>query len=204
MLTAQEALERLQGGNHRFVARVRSAQRSERPLPAAGLLEGQEPFAVVLGCSDSRVPAEIVFDQGFGDLFVIRVAGNVAGPSQIGSIEYAVEQLGVRLVVVLGHSHCGAVTAALEEIRLETLAPSPHLRFILDRVRPAVEPLMTTRDLTDPDDLLAEAVRANIRTTLRQLEQESEVLRRMVHAGDVLLIGAEYALQTGEVVFLTD
>src|SRR5258706_13025023 len=108
------------------------------------LAAGQEPFAIILGCSDSRVPAEIVFDQGLGDLFVIRVAGNIVAPSQIGSVEFAAERFGTRLVVVLGHSRCGAIQATLEELALPTEGKSRNLRSIVDRIRPSVEALMAT------------------------------------------------------------
>ncbi len=138
------------------------------------LVAGQQPFAIVLGCSDSRVPAEIVFDQGLGDLFVIRVAGNIVAPSQVGSVEFAAERFGTRLVVVLGHSRCGAVLATLEELGRPTEGPSRNLRSIVDRIRPAVEALLATGLRHDPDVLMRQAVRANIRASANHLRHGLE------------------------------
>jgi carbonic anhydrase len=166
------------------------------------LAQGQEPFAVVLGCSDSRVPAELVFGQGFGDLFVIRVAGNVVAPSQVGSVEFAAARLGTRLAVVLGHTRCGAVMATLEELRHPTPERSPNLRSIVDRIRPSVEPLLATPLGRDPEALLAHAVRANIRTAADHLRHGSAVLERLVEREGLLVVGAEYCLETGVVDFL--
>lgn len=128
MIPAETALERLQTGNQRFVADVRNQDSLSTPARRRVLAAGQEPFAIILGCSDSRVPAELVFDQGLGDLFVIRVAGNIVAPSQVGSVEFAAERFGTRLVVVLGHSRCGAVLATLEELRRPTENRSRNLR----------------------------------------------------------------------------
>lgn len=162
---------------------------------------GQEPFAIILGCSDSRVPAEIVFDQGLGDLFVIRVAGNVVAPSQIGSIEFAVAQFGTPLVVVLGHTQCGAIAATIEQLRRPLFDQSRNLRSIVDRVRPAVEPLLAT-DLRDrPEQLQREAVRANIRMSVNQLRHGSEILETLVRTDKLFIVGAEYSLATGLVDF---
>src|SRR5215510_3789443 len=161
MLSASQALDRLKAGNARFVAERAHAGRSSQARRAE-LVSGQEPFAIILGCSDSRVPAELVFDQGFGDLFVIRVAGNIVAPSQIGSIEFAASRFGTRLVVVMGHSQCGAVTATLEELMGRTTSTSPNLRDIVDRVRPSVEPLLNGHRDVDLDVLMTEAVRANV------------------------------------------
>jgi carbonic anhydrase len=164
----------------------------------AELVAGQQPFAIVLGCSDSRVPAEIVFDQSLGDLFVIRVAGNIVAPSQIGSVEFAAEQYGTRLVVVLGHSRCGAVLATLEDIRRPSKAQSRNLRSIVDRIRPAVEGLAIDRG-EDDDALVREAVRANVRVAASQLRHGSEVLERLIERDGLLVVGAEYSLETGMV-----
>ena len=145
MIPAAEALQLLRDGNRRFVANLRShdsATEARRTEVAAG----QEPFAIILGCSDSRVPAEIVFDQGLGDLFVIRVAGNIVAPSQVGSVEFAAERYATRLVVVLGHSQCGAILATIDELKRPTYNQSRNLHSIVDRVRPAVEPLLQIRD----------------------------------------------------------
>ena len=167
----------------------------------AGLVVGQHPFAIVLGCSDSRVPAEIVFGQGFGDLFVIRVAGNIVAPSQIGSVEFAAEQFSTRLVVVLGHSQCGAVVATLEALRQPSANHSRNLRSIVDRVRPAVEPLLATDLRHDPEALVRSAVRANIRASASNLRRGSEILERLVRDDGLRIVGAEYSLETGLVDF---
>lgn len=197
---ARQALDRLREGNRRF-----ASSRPTSVLAGAGrreaLLAGQEPFAVVLGCSDSRVPAELVFDQGFGDLFVIRVAGNVVAPSLVGSVEFAASRFGTRLVVVLGHSHCGAVAATLEALAGRAPDGSPNIDDIVGRVRPAVEPLVTGPG-ADPGSLLEEAVRANIRASVRDLLGGSELLRRLAVDDGLVVVGAEYSLETGLVEFL--
>src|SRR5690554_4435694 len=176
MLTAQEALERLKQGNQRFVSGNTNHPKQLTHHQRAEMAEDQNPFAIVLGCSDSRVPAELVFDQGLGDLFVIRVAGNIVAPSQIGSVEFAVERFGTRLVVVLGHSRCGAVSATLDELRRPSEAQSRNLRSIVDRIRPAVESLLATELVHRPDALLRKAVRSNIRVAANQLRHGSEIL----------------------------
>jgi len=158
----------------------------------------QEPFAIILGCSDSRVPAELVFDQGLGDLFVIRVAGNIVAPSQIGSVEFAAERFGTRLVVVLGHSRCGAVVATLEELRRPCESQSRNLRSIVDRIRPSVEGL--AKELrTDVDACVSEAVRANVRASANQLRHGSELLEQLIEHDGLVIVGAEYSLETGVV-----
>src|SRR4249920_3321193 len=144
MVSAREALKRLREGNLRFASNVRGSDAFLSRTQRFELATEQQPFAIILGCSDSRVPAEIVFDQGLGDLFVIRVAGHVVAPSQIGSVEFAAERYHTRLVVVLGHSQCGAVLATLEELRRPNGTQSRNLRSIVDRIRPAVEGLLAT------------------------------------------------------------
>src|SRR5213080_3659874 len=139
MITALDALARLRDGNRRFVANQTRGPALSGPARRAVLVAGQEPFAIILGCSDSRVPAELVFDQGFGDLFVIRVAGNIVAPSQVGSVEFAASRFGTRLVVVMGHSQCGAVVATLDEVQGRAPNQSRNLRSIVDRIRPSVE-----------------------------------------------------------------
>lgn len=201
MVTAQEALARLQAGNQRFVAGVRDVQTLISQLRRGELVAGQAPFAIVLGCSDSRVPAELVFDQGVGDLFVIRVAGNIVAPSQIGSIEFAAERFGTRLVVVLGHSLCGAVQATLEELERPTEMRSPNLRSIVDRIRPAVETLLETDLRRDPAALIHYAVRANIRAAANHLRHGSQILEQLIQHDGLLVVGAEYSLETGVVEF---
>ncbi len=201
MIPAQEALQRLREGNQRFVSDIRSHSPLTDQKRRRELLTGQTPFAIILGCSDSRVPAEIIFDQGLGDLFVIRVAGNIVAPSQIGSVEFAAEQFGTRLVVVLGHSKCGAVSATLEELRRPTENRSPHLRSIVDRIRPSVETLLETELHQDPDALLHHAVRANIRNAANHLRHGSQILEHLMQKDGLLIVGAEYSLETGAVEF---
>jgi len=201
MLTALEALARLQEGNRRFVANQTSPDAVDHARRAA-LAAGQKPFAIILGCSDSRVPAELVFDQGFGDLFVIRVAGNIVAPSHVGSVEFAASRFGTRLVVVLGHSGCGAITATLEEITGRATSQSRNLRSIVNRVRPSVETLLTSRGHDDEDALIRDAVRANVRASVNQLRHGSELLERLSLGDGLVVVGAEYSLETGVVTFL--
>ncbi len=200
MVSALEALDRLREGNHRFVADIRDdsllMSQARRRLVA-----GQEPLAIILGCSDSRVPAEIIFDQGLGDLFVIRVAGNIVASSQVGSIEFAADLYGTRLVVVLGHSLCGAVQATLEELERPTESRSPNLRSIVDRIRPAVETLRETELYRSPDLLMRQAVRANIRASANHLRNGSQLLEYLIQHDRLLVVGAEYSLETGVVDF---
>src|SRR5467141_1373970 len=193
MIPAHEALARLRDGNRRFVESV--AGPTGRPSA------GQQPFAIVLGCSDSRVPAELVFGQGFGDLFVIRVAGNIVAPSQVGSVEFAAGRFGTRLAVVLGHTECGAIVATLEELRQPTPNQSPNLHSIVDRIRPSVQPLLETPLKQDADALVAHAVRANIRAAADHLRHGSKVLERLIERDGLLIVGAEYCLETGVVDF---
>lgn len=198
MITAQQALTRLQEGNARFCS---DEGKMQTPISHQNLVKGQEPFAIILGCSDSRVPAEIVFDQGLGDLFVIRVAGNVVAPSQIGSVEFAAEQFGTPLVVVLGHTCCGAIEATLEQLKHPTATRSPHLHSIVRRIQPAVQGLMD-RDLAiKPEELAAKAGRANIRASVNQLRHGSEILESLIEKEQLLVVGAEYSLETGVVEF---
>lgn len=201
MITARESLERLREGNRRFADGLHGREGAADRTRRRELTIGQEPFAIVLGCSDSRVPAELVFDQGLGDLFVIRVAGNIVAPSQIGSVEFAVERFGTRLVVVLGHSRCGAVSATLDELRRPSEAQSRNLRSIVDRIRPAVESLLATELVHRPDALLRKAVRSNIRVAANQLRHGSEILEQLIRDDGLRVVGAEYSLETGIVDF---
>jgi carbonic anhydrase len=202
MISAHKALEHLRVGNRRFVSGdVRSHEALASPARRHALEAGQEPFAIILGCSDSRVPAEIVFDHGLGDLFVIRVAGNIVASSQVGSVEFAASRFGTRLVVVLGHSRCGAVLATLEELQRPTEHQSRHLRSIVERIRPSVETLLATDLRHDADALLRQSVRANIRASANQLRHGSEVLESLVQKDGLLVVGAEYSLETGVVDF---
>jgi carbonic anhydrase len=200
MITALEALNRLRDGNRRFVTNQPTAPALSDHARRAALVAGQEPFAIVLGCSDSRVPAELVFDQGFGDLFVIRVAGNIVAPSQVGSVEFAAGRFGTRLVVVMGHSQCGAVIATLEELLGHASNQSRNLRSIVDRVRPSVEALSGRREV-DAEALVQDAVRANVRASVNHLRHGSELLEQLIRNDGLLVVGAEYSLETGIVTF---
>lgn len=204
MMSAHGALECLREGNRRFVSDVRSRDADLTRARLAEIAETQEPFAIILGCSDSRVPAEIVFDQGLGDLFVIRVAGNIVAPSQVGSVEFAAARFGTRLVVVLGHSECGAVLATLEELQQPTECQSRNLRSIVDRIRPCVEELLRTELQHDVDTLVHRAVRANIGVSVNHLRHGSELLERLIRDEGLVVVGAEYSLKTGVVEFLDD
>src|SRR5438445_58467 len=201
MVSGHEALGRLREGNRRFVASMVDAAPALSQTRRLALAGGQQPFAIVLGCSDSRVPAELVFGQGFGDLFVIRVAGNIVAPSQVGSVEFAAARFGTRLVVVLGHSQCGAIVATLEELRRPTENQSRNLRAIVDRVRPSVEGLLETDLRQDLDALVEQAVRLNIRASADHLRHGSEVLEQLIQDDGLQVVGAEYALETGVVEF---
>lgn len=201
MIPAHEALAQLRDGNRRFAASVRGSGASLGQARRTELTSGQEPFGIILGCSDSRVPAEIVFDQGLGDLFVIRVAGNIVAPSQVGSVEFAAARYGSRLVVVLGHSQCGAILATLDELRKPTADQSPNLHAIVDRVRPSVEGLLMTELRHDVDALVKQAVRANIRASVDHLRHGSQVLEQLIKDEGLKIVGAEYSLETGVVDF---
>ena len=201
MISAHEALERLRQGNQRFAADARSPQELAYTRRRAELAAGQEPFAAILGCSDSRVPVEIVFDQSLGDLFVIRVAGNIVAPSQIGSVEFAAERYGTRLVVVLGHSSCGVIQATIEQLRRTTVSESPHVSSIINRVRPIVQGLLETDVSDDPEALVRQAVRANVRASADHLRHGSQVIESLIESEGLLVVGAEYSLETGIVDF---
>jgi carbonic anhydrase len=206
MIPARAALDALREGNRRFVGKLGlesdpgleagAARARRRELPGV-----QEPVAIVLGCSDARVPAEIVFDQGLGDLFVIRVAGNIVAPSQIGSVEFAAAAFGTRLVVVLGHSNCGAIHATLEQLARPWREQSRNLRSIVDRIRPAVEGLLDQAPASDRQTLEQQAVRANIRMSADHLRHGSELLEQLIQSDGLLVVGAEYSLETGVVDF---
>jgi carbonic anhydrase len=197
VVTAEEALTRLQEGNRRFA--LRRDRVHVASVQVLRDLTDQQPFAIVLGCSDSRVPVEIVFDQGIGDLFVIRIAGNVVASSQIASVEFAASRFDARLVVVLGHSRCGAVLATLESMRS---APDPHSRLgsITDRIRPAIQALETRAGASD-DDLIEEAVRANVRASVEQLRHGSPLLEELIAEARLRVVAAEFSFDDGMVDF---
>ena len=202
MISSDDILARLKAGNQRFVS-----ERSEHSVLSSeqrrnSLVDGQMPFAVILGCSDSRVPAEIVFDQGLGDLFVIRVAGNIVAPSQVGSIEFAVEAYGTPLVVVLGHTQCGAIQATLDALKNPQTQPSFNLMSIVSRIRPSIETLVETELKHDEDALVGFAVRANIRASVSHIQYSSPILEKHIQSGNLKVVGAQYSLETGIVDFL--
>lgn len=201
MLTAQEALDCLKAGNQRFVKGDTTHPRLLSHQERAEMAEGQNPFAIILGCSDSRVPAEQVFDQGLGDLFVIRVAGNIVAPSQVGSVEFAAERYDCAIVVVLGHSHCGAIQATVDTLLHPENPPSDNLMSIVNRVRPSVEILLQTDLKHDHKKLCMHAVRSNVFASVNQLRHGSAVLENLIAKGKMIVVGAEYSLETGEVNF---
>ncbi|HWN11551.1 MAG TPA: carbonic anhydrase [Pyrinomonadaceae bacterium] len=201
MISAEVALARLKEGNRRFVDDTPNEDSVTSHARRRELAAGQNPFAIILGCSDSRVPAEIVFDQGLGDLFVIRVAGNIVAASQVGSVEFAAAQYGTPLVIVLGHSQCGAILATLDQLQEQADHQSENLRSIVDCVRPSVEPLLATELRNDPDELVKRAVRANISASADHLRHGSKVLEELVRNHGLVVVGAEYSLETGIVDF---
>jgi len=201
MIPALEALTLLREGNRRFVASQSAIDSTTHQQRRAALVDKQEPFAIVLGCSDSRVPSELVFDQGFGDLFVIRVAGNIVAPSQVGSVEFAAVRFQTRLVVVMGHTQCGAIMAAMEEILGRSAPESQNLRSIVDRVRPSMEKLFRDGATKDVNDLIQESVRANVRASADHLRHGSPLLEQLIREQGLLVVGAEYSLQSGVVTF---
>jgi carbonic anhydrase len=200
-VSSRDALARLKEGNQRYVSNVRSLDSLLSHTRRADLVAGQNPFAIVLGCSDSRVPAELVFDQGLGDLFVIRVAGNIVAPSQIGSVEFAVARHDTRLVVVMGHSQCGAILATIEALENPGATGSKNLRSIVDRVRPSVEGIIESKAYRSRQDLIRQAVRANVRVSAEGLRRGSEVLEHYIAHEGLRVVGSEYNLETGEVEF---
>jgi len=201
MITALEALERLQQGNQRFASGVRSIESMLSQTQRGDLPDIQEPFAIILGCSDSRVPAELVFDQGLGDLFVIRVAGNIVAPAQIGSVEFAAEKFKTRLVVVMGHTQCGAICTTIEEMHRPTGQQSINIKAIVDRIRPSVESLVETELWDQKEALIKQATRANVRASVNQLRHGSEILEHLVEHEGLAIVGAEYSIETGIVEF---
>lgn len=202
--SAAEALTRLREGNGRFVSNVRSIEALASLSRRIDPNERQQPFAIILGCADSRAPAETIFDQGLGDLFVIRVAGNIVAPSQIGSVEFAAERFGTQLVVVMGHSHCGAISATVEQLeasKSDGPAPSRNLLSITDRIAPVISPLMHTDLAKDRAALLRAATRANVAAAADHLRHGSRSLEELSLKNGLVVVGAEYDLATGIVDF---
>jgi carbonic anhydrase len=204
MMNADKALEKLIVGNRQYFEGTADGAELTITSRRQGITDGQNPFAVILGCSDSRVPAELVFNLGFGDLFVIRVAGNIVAPSQIGSVEFACQHFGTQLVVVLGHSHCGAINATVDSLMDDVDKLSPNVASIVDRVTPAVLPIVQKNKFTDREDLIHQAMRANVEQSVNGLQVRSRILRRMVTKGQIRIIGAEYSIETGVVDFYLD
>jgi carbonic anhydrase len=201
MISAKDVLERLREGNQRFVTGAGQLESHMAPRLRREFLDAQEPIAIILGCSDSRVPVEMVFDQDLGELFVIRVAGNVVSPSQIGSVEYAAECFATPLVVVLGHTQCGAVQVTLDELRQPTGNQSLNLRAIVDRIRPSVEGLLEKGIENDPNALIEQAIRSNVRVSADNLSHGSSIIEQLVDDKKLLIVGAEYSLESGVVDF---
>ncbi len=204
MIPADEALARLKAGNARFVADISDLSAVTSQSRRADLVEQQTPFAIILGCSDSRVPAEIIFNQGLGDLFVIRVAGNIVAPSLLGSVEFSAVQHGARLVVVLGHTLCGAIQATVSELKQPTANRSPNLQSIVNRIQPSVQTLMEAGLDNDEGKLVQLATRANIRASVSHLKHGSQILENLIAHEGLKIVGAEYSLETGKVDFFAD
>ena len=194
MIPASEALERLREGNRRFSSGASSQHTFLDVEQGVDVAKSQRPFAIVLACSDSRVPVELVFDGGVGDLFVIRVAGNVVAPSQLESVELAATWFGTRLVVVLGHGSCGAVHATLEEVQQGPGEPPSDPHSIVGRIRPALEDLIGSEPGLEGEDLVHRAVRANVAASAATLRGGSEVLARLISDGGLAVVGAQYCL----------
>jgi carbonic anhydrase len=201
---AAAALQRLREGNARFAANARGSGTLITAALRGKLTAPQEPFAIVLGCSDSRVPVELIFNQGPGDLFVIRVAGNIVAPSLIGSVEFAAERFGTRLVVVLGHASCGAIQATIEELRRPTPSQSPNLKAIVDRIRPGVEDLVESRSSDDAQAVEHAAMCANVLASVGYLSHGSAIIEGLVKSDGLVIVGAWYSLDTGRVEFLPE
>jgi carbonic anhydrase len=204
MIDGHEALRRLREGNERFASEAQTGEMFLKRMRSAKTDIVQEPIAIILGCSDARVPIEMVFDQELGDLFVIRVAGNVVSPSQWGSAEFAAEAFGTRLIIVLGHSRCGAVVGTLDVLRRPRDPMSRHTRYIADLIAPAVAGLLDPALGYDRETLIRESVRANVRQSVQQLRQGSSILARLVESEGLLVVGAEYSLETGRVDFFAE
>jgi len=200
-MNADLALKKLIAGNKHYVESSANDAELSLAIKRQSAAAGQKPWAVILGCSDSRVPAELVFNCGLGELFVIRVAGNIIAPSQIGSVEFACQHFGTQLVVVLGHSHCGAIKATVDTIIGNSDNLSPNLASIVDRVIPAVRPLVEQQKYTDKEELIEQAIHANIKQSVSGLQIHSSILHNMVGREEIKIIGAEYSIETGEVHF---
>ena len=196
-VSPEKALQMLKDGNERFAAGKPERPNSDPARRVDTAQNGQNPFAAVLACADSRSPVEMVFDRGIGDLFVVRVAGNVSAASEMASLEYAADNLGVPLIVVLGHTKCGAVAAAVDDAALQS-----HLGELVDRIKPAVATARKDNPTATGPDLLAAAIRANVRQSMAELVRGSETLKKLSDAGKVQIVGGVYDLETGRVEWL--
>lgn len=201
MIEPKSALKRLKDGNSQYVKAIRDSTGLSTSVNTKPASEGQQPFAIILGCSDSRAPLELAFNQSIGDLFIVRVAGNIATPSQLGSIEYACEHLGSKLIVVLGHSHCGAVAATLDAIKNPTSGGSPNIGALVNSIKGAAESAINDNPQAQDADLLPLAVTANVKQVVASMAKDSELLKAKIDSGDVMVVGAEYDIETGEVSF---
>ena len=201
MKTASEALTLLREGNERFANDSLDPAVISSRSPRQNFIKQQRPHTIVVGCSDSRVPAEMVFDQGLGDLFVVRVAGNIIAPSQVGSVEFAAAEFGTRLVVVLGHTHCGAVGATIRNIQEPAGEHSPNIMAIVERIRPHILGLVESDSHTNSDDLHHQAMRANVRASAEHLRNGSNLLATLIETEGLRVVGAEYDVETGLVGF---
>ena len=204
LLTSDEALLKLKEGNQRFVEATTTDSFLTTSVDHIRVSREQRPFAIILGCSDSRVPAELVFHCGLGQLFVIRVAGNIVAPSQIGSVEYACQQFGTQLVVVMGHSDCGAVDATVTALKAQDSPVSPNLAAIVERIYPAAHPIVEANPDADLSSLIQMSVRANVKHSVERMKHKSKILEDLVDTGKLRIVGAEYSLQTGIVDFFEE
>lgn len=206
-ISSSEALTRLIEGNQRFVnntVSVNSITHEQRRLQN---INGQSPYAIILSCSDSRVPSEIVFDQGLGDLFIIRVAGNVVAPSIIGSIEFAASTFGTQLVVVMGHTNCGAVSAALDIEQNRKGVPSENIRDIINRILPSIKPIVRNSKINpqlSKEIILKECIQANTMASINEIRYGSKIIESLIENKKLAIVGAEYSLETGKVTFFED
>jgi carbonic anhydrase len=202
VVSAQEALTRLREGNKRFIQNVRSIESLTTQAKRQELVEGQSPFAIILSCSDSRAPAEIIFDQGLGTLFIVRVAGNIVAPSLVGSVEFAAATFGTQLVVVMGHTRCGAITATLNSIRGNSTSPSKNIASIVHRIQPNIEELVASKQ--DEKEIIQQSIRANVRASVNHLRYGSELLEDLCNKNKLQVVGAVYHLETGLVEFFEE
>lgn len=203
-MNAKDALRKLKKGNQLFVEATLKGTELSTKISREEMVLEQKPFAIILGCSDSRVPAELVFYQGLGDLFVIRVAGNVVAPSQIGSVEFACQRFGTQLVVVLGHSHCGAIEATVDALIGDPDKLSPNVAAIVDRVTPAVHSIIDGHENENREELIQKSMRANVELSVRMLSMRSRILRGLIKQKELKIVGAEYSIETGVVDFYDD